>query len=125
MKILYLIRGIPGSGKTSLAKNLTEFYFEADQYFMKDGVYNFDVSKLKDAHAYCKQAVELAMSLGIKTIAVSNPFTRLWEMNDYKDLAKEYDYDVVEIIMNNNFGNDHGVPEEKVKLMKARFEYGK
>ena len=33
--ILYALRGLPGSGKTSFAKSLNLNFFEADQYFEK------------------------------------------------------------------------------------------
>ena len=33
MKILYLIRGLPGSGKTTLAKSICNVVFSADDYF--------------------------------------------------------------------------------------------
>ncbi len=32
-KMIYLVRGIPGSGKTTFAKQLTQNVFEADHYF--------------------------------------------------------------------------------------------
>ena len=45
---LILIRGLPGSGKSTLALRLMSSngltcaqHFEADQYFMEDGEYNF------------------------------------------------------------------------------------
>jgi adenylate kinase family enzyme len=49
-KIIYLVRGIPGSGKSTFAKSLGGTHFETDQFFMVDGKYNFDGSKLKEAH---------------------------------------------------------------------------
>jgi len=53
MKELILLRGLPGSGKSTLAKSLDGIHIEADQFFMIDGEYRFDASKLKDAHNYC------------------------------------------------------------------------
>ena len=37
MKKLILLRGIPGCGKSTLAKSLGGIHIEADQYFMEDG----------------------------------------------------------------------------------------
>ena len=44
MKNLYIVRGLPGSGKSTFARSIAKPYqiFEADQYFMKKGKYNFD-----------------------------------------------------------------------------------
>ena len=57
-------------------------------------------------------------------IAVSNTFTQEWEMEAYYDLAKEFNYKVFSIIVENRHGgvNQHGVPEEKLEQMKNRFE---
>jgi len=51
-----LIRGLPGSGKTTMAKKIEGFeHFEADQYFEKDGSYEFDPSELNSAHEECQR----------------------------------------------------------------------
>ena len=128
-KTLYLLRGLPGSGKSTLAKNLGGSHFEADQYYMKDGQYNFDVTKLKDAHQWCQSSVELAMIQGHisednSVIVVSNTFTQEWEMKPYSDMAETYGYIVFSLIVENRHGgvNQHNVPEDKLQAMKDRFE---
>ena len=129
-KILYIVRGIPGSGKSTFAESLGCPYFEADMFFMKDGVYTFEGSKIKDAHAWCQNQVEEAMKFNEEThgldnseIAVSNTFTQEWEMEPYYELAKKYGYTVFSLIVENRHRgvNDHGVPEEKLEIMKQRF----
>jgi len=64
------------------------------------------------------------MSSSIPKIAVSNTFTQEWEMNPYLELAKQFGYVVFTVIVENRHGgkNVHGVPEEKIELMKNRFE---
>lgn len=122
MKTLFIIRGIPGSGKSTLARHLAGQHLEADMYFVKDGKYQFDPSKLKEAHAWCRQAVRELMEAGEPTVAVANTFTQLWEMQDYRDLAEEYGYGVFAITCENEFGNVHGVPPDKVAAMWTRWE---
>jgi predicted kinase len=124
-KMIYLVRGIPGSGKTTLAKQLTSNVFEADHYFYdNDGNYNFIASEIKEAHKECQQYVGYAMESGIPKIAVSNTFTQEWELQPYYELAIKYGYYVTSIIVENRHGgaNKHGVPEDKIQLMKDRFE---
>ncbi len=128
-KILYLVRGVPGSGKSTLAKNLGGTHFETDQYFMVDGEYKFDGSKLREAHEWCQPSVNTAMILnhtaGLNNvIVVSNTFTQEWEMQSYIDMAKDWDYKVFSIIVENRHGgvNAHGVPEDKLQSMRDRFE---
>jgi len=64
-KNLYIIRGVPGSGKSTFAKSIAKPWqiFEADQFFMKHGKYDFDFTKLRLAHESCKRRVHYWMLL--------------------------------------------------------------
>ena len=130
MKNLYLLRGLPGSGKSTLAKQLGGSHFETDKYFVDEhGNYNFDGSKIKNAHDWCQGEVGNAMIAnhltGLhETIVISNTFTQEWEMKPYIDMAKSWGYMVFSIIVENRHGgvNQHGVPDEKLQQMQDRFE---
>ena len=131
MRNLYLLRGLPGSGKSTLARFVGDAFVEADMFFLKNGKYEFDGSKIRDAHAWCQSTVREWMQMNADTygleyseIAVSNTFTQEWEMEAYYNLAKEFNYKVFSIIVENRHDgvNSHGVPEEKLEQMKNRFE---
>ena len=132
MKTLYIVRGVPGSGKSTFAHSVAKPWqiFEADQFFMKDGKYQFDYTKIKDAHNDCKRKVHRAMhpslfrGLFYNKIVVSNTFTQEWEMRFYEIIAKKYGYKVFHVVVENRHGgvNEHGVPENKVQMMKDRFQ---
>jgi predicted kinase len=129
MKTLYIVRGVPGSGKSTFAKSLGGTHFEADMFFMKDGEYKFDMSKIKEAHNWCQDSVNTAMIMnntaGLnETIVVSNTFTQEWEMKPYFEMAELHEYRVFSIILENRHGgvNEHNVPEDKIEQMKNRFE---
>lgn len=123
-KVLYIIRGLPGAGKSTLGKKIAEACFSADDYFTDErGNYNFNKERIGDAHRYCQGAVNTAMLIQMKEIAVANTFTRKSEMEAYYQLAEKYGYSVVEITMKSPFQNIHNVPEEVIKNMKDRFEY--
>lgn len=122
MKILTLLRGLPGSGKTTFAKVIGHRYVEADQFFERTGSYKFDPSKLKQAHEWCHNQAEEWMKHG-SHVTVSNTFTQEWEMEAYYELAKKYGYTVFSVIVENRHDgqNVHGVPEDKLQAMKDRF----
>jgi predicted kinase len=128
-KILYIVRGIPGSGKSTFAKSLGGTHFETDMFFMVDGEYKFDGSKIKDAHKWCQDSVHTAMLLNHTAqlnniIVVSNTFTQEWEMKPYYEMAEYFEYKVFSIIVENRHGgiNEHNVPEEVLTKMRERFE---
>ena len=130
---LILIRGVSGSGKSTLADMFCFSFIlgstqstSADDYFIDftTGEYNFDASKLKEAHSECQESVKQAMIEEIaEYIVVHNTFTEEWEMQPYFDLAKEYDYRVTTLIVENrhNSKSIHNVPDEVIKRQKERF----
>ncbi len=123
--MLLLLRGLPGAGKSTFAAYLDKMYgfrvVEADQYMMENGVYKFDPKKLSWAHNQCKEEVRRLISLD-ENIVVSNTSTQRWEMEPYITMGTEAYYIVKEHTLHTNFGNVHGVPEEKVEIMKRRWE---
>lgn len=126
-KNLILIRGVSGSGKSTIAELFVSKneVCSADDFFINEaGEYKFDASKLKKAHEYCQTKCRLKMTSEKPIIVVANTFTREWEMEEYYNLAKEFKYRVHSIIVENRHDgkNIHGVPDEMIEAQKNRFE---
>lgn len=127
METLVLLRGLPGSGKSTTAKELfpNAPHFEADMYFTnrETGIYNFDPNRLGSAHLWCRRMTETAMSEGHTIVVVSNTFTTEKELKDYFKLAQSFGYKVITMIVENRHDgeNIHGVPEDKLEIMRERF----
>jgi predicted kinase len=117
---LVVIRGLPGSGKSTMANVLTQVgyrHYEADMFFIDNGVYRYEASRIKDAHAWCRQQVRQALQRGEKVV-VSNTFTRVIEMAAYFEMTKN----IRVIEATGRWQNVHNVPQESLKAMAARWE---
>lgn len=129
----YVMRGIPGSGKTTwrekgIPGNLA-FVCSADLFFKnyKIGAWEFDPAKLPDAHNWC--LLECVRSLGRKhtPVVVDNTNVRLWEIAPYYRLAEAHGYDVeiVHCVCSPETATRrgvHGVPPQKVEEMAKSFD---
>ena len=123
MKRLFLIRGLPGSGKTTMAKMLTKYAVAADNFMVNAlGEYEFNADKLGACHGACADVVAAWMGIGEAMIAVHNTFTQEWEAKPYFEMAKLHGYEMFVISCENDFGNDHGVPPESIDRMRSRWE---
>lgn len=125
-KVLVLVRGIPGSGKSTIAKKLAQefnmVHLEADMYFTdKNGNYNFDQNQIKNAHHWCQFNTQLNMYHG-RNVVVSNTFVKWFEIQPYYDFSEQYDYWLIIVQAVGNYGNVHNVPEEVIERMKSNFE---
>lgn len=122
-RILLLVRGLPGSGKSTLGSLFDLYTIAADDYFdiYCDG--EFDASKLKNAHEWCRNLVSHRMHNKWSRVTVANTFTQEWELQPYIDLAKEFDYTVHAVIVENRHGSKsvHNVPEDTMEKMRKRF----
>jgi len=119
--MLRLIRGLPGSGKTTLAKQYNCLHLEADMYFIKNEHYNFDKHQLQKAHQWCLSQTEMALKNNMDVV-VSNTFIQLWELERYIKLANHYNvnYTIIEAI--GNYPTIHNIPEAKLLQLKNKWQ---
>ena len=138
MTTLFLLRGLPGSGKTTLAEVLFDLHYDSTNYMLSsDGVlcvsaddfmvdaqgnYLWQPDLLGDCHRNCLSSAVEAMAHGAIVI-VHNTFTREKELAPYEEAAKEYGYRVVRLVVENTHGNTsvHNVPAKTMQSMRDRF----
>ncbi|XP_035896859.1 uncharacterized protein LOC118505323 [Anopheles stephensi] len=139
-RVMVLMRGAPGSGKSYLSRTLIDrtsggdyrnHIFSADDYFMVNGVYKFQPDALDAAHRFNQQNVLSKARDGWSPIVIDNTNIRLWEMYPYVQIAADHGY-FLEVLeptthwRNNSrslaIRNTHGVPEPKIRSMLQNFE---
>ena len=134
MRTLFLLRGLPGAGKSTFANLIwqSNVIFEADKFFVdeKTGEYVFKPELLHIAHDWNQKRVEEAMLQNIRSngeyypeIVVANTLTTEKELEPYLELARNYNFTIVSLIVENRHGNKsvHGVPDETMEKMRNRF----
>ncbi|KAJ7320248.1 hypothetical protein JRQ81_019759 [Phrynocephalus forsythii] len=137
-KLLIFLRGLPGSGKTTLSHVLLGqsrdgIVFSTDDYFCQNnGCWSYDTAQLGAAHDWNQKRAKQAMDQGTSPIIIDNTNTQAWEMKPYVEVALEKGYQV-EFHEPDTWWkfnpeelerrNKHGVSREKIVQMLERYEY--
>lgn len=144
-KILYILRGLPGSGKSTLCQQMLSFnngvgaIFSTDDYFLTPGTkkgkpnYAFDPSKLSEAHAWNEGRALEAFQGGITPVFIDNTHVARWEARFYLVYGLRYGYQVVFLEPQTKWWlerdlkemakrNSHGVTLEKLERMLSNWE---
>ena len=117
MKTVILLRSVSGAGKSTLANLLAsnERWVSvcADDYFTDiNGNYNFDASKLGEAHRLCQENFMYWLNNAVVGIVVANTNTKEQDFSFYEKAAKEAGAMFISLIVENRHGNTdvHNVP---------------
>lgn len=126
---LILISGLPGCGKSTLAKRiiansrLNIKHFEADDYFTIDGVYKYDINFREHAYVQCVERTrEALLDRNVDKVIVANTFLTLASRQPYVDMFLEIDH-VTEMSFQfpcNGTGSIHDVPQYVIEEMRAK-----
>lgn len=140
-----IMSGAPGSGKTTAVRKVldeaandifrgvsglqygTVAACSADDYFMRDGEYKFDVKELGAAHAACFKQFIGFLQTGITHVFVHNTSIEAWEISPYMLASAAFGYDATihtltvdpDVAFERNV---HGVPLKTIQRMCDRIK---
>lgn len=129
MKTVLLIRGLPGSGKTTLAEIIPNaFRVAADDFpgIYIDGVYQSHLQK--ESHDWCFQQFQDAIAGNLQIIIVHNTFSRLGYMQKYQEhaIAQGYSVQVIHVegtlVKGGRTVSTHNVPDAVINSMLDGWE---
>ncbi len=129
-KSLIILRGLPGGGKSTFAKVLSEEgkypVLSIDDYFTnpETGNYKFKFDKNHLAYKSCETRTKSLMENGVEKIFLDNTFTLEWEMEPYFKMAAEFGYTVFVATVENRHGrgNIHNISNDQLKKMAEKFK---
>ncbi len=119
---LVIVRGLPGSGKTTYAKSAfpDHVYLDADSFHIINGQYIFQQQNAHKAHIACR---DLARSHLIKgdDVVVANTFLTVNDVNEFID-AMSLPLQVRVYSLFGKFKSIHHVPEYKIANMRKQWQ---
>ena len=132
-KKLIILRGLPGSGKTEIAKELVRngIIHSTDDFQIKNGKYIFDPKNLGRYHRLNLIACIKSMEKGISPIIIDNTNVASADCKNYVNAARYYGYsiEIVEVKTPWAFNidelakrNTHNVSRETIEDMYQRYE---
>ena len=122
--MLYIVRGLPGSGKSTFAHSKRfagALVLENDMYHVKDGKYKFDRENMPDAIYWCQEACRNALEHGMDVV-VANTFTKPEYIKIFEEMAKHYGHEFKVLKCTGNWQNVHNVPEDVLNAMRSGWQ---
>ena len=141
-KTVIINRGIPASGKSIFTQkivstlqehNISSVYCSTDDYFMINGKYCFDDSKLREYHLKNQDKFKSSLKDGIELVICDNTNIEPWEANPYYEMAKDFDYRVIlmdfeprdiesHLRVQESEEYQHIIPREVLEDMESRYQ---
>jgi predicted kinase len=136
VKRLYVMQGVPGSGKSTIAdylgQQLSGFQLSTDMWRYAGGAYEYDPETNKRFHTDCQKACIIAMQDETPVIIIDNTNITYWQAEPYIIAARIFDYEVQVIRVDVNVEvaiarqlerpEERRVPEHVIRMMHDQIE---
>lgn len=124
MKKLYIVRGLPGAGKSTYAHTLAPLVIEPDMFrYNANNEYVFDSDRNTEVNRKTFDLCAYAMyNLELPVIAVTAVFTKLDHFLPYVRMARRRGYAVTVVECKDQYENVHKVPDKAIAQMRSAWE---
>lgn len=142
-KLCIILRGLPGTGKSYIAKNYLAYISHAfeqlpspvilssDDFFITDKVYHFDKDKIQEAHKWNWERFRESVENSSPLIIIDNTNIKKFHYAHYLDYATRHNYITLIVLVPHNEStnrelserNIHGVDQETIRRMRKSFEW--
>lgn len=125
---LYIVRGLPGAGKTTWCENRMKgknaALWEADKFFESPtGDYKWNGHMLTYAHPWCYNSTIYSLYHGVEHVFVANTFVVFSQVEKYLDLLDKFKGLHCDLVtVRTQFQNIHGVTDGHLEAMKRKWE---
>jgi predicted kinase len=134
--IVYLMQGIPGSGKSTIASMIAHstdgVILSTDEYWYEDGSYQYDPKRAGEAHQWNQRRCVNLMQQDVSPLIIDNTNITQTEAQPYLTFAKMYGYTVQVIRVEANTNTciarqanrtaDRRIPEDVISDKAYRME---
>jgi predicted kinase len=132
VKRCYIMRGLPGSGKSTIARQLRGsggLVASTDDYWQHGCRYEYDASRIMDAHDWNQARFRAAVRAEVPIIVVDNTNIMERHWRPYADFARANGYTVEFVEVDSGLSdeelaarNTHRVPLDVIQRMRANWE---
>lgn len=131
MNVAVIMRGLPGTGKSTIARLLAGrdgAVHSTNDYFVVGGRYRFDARLQKEYHAENFRAFVESLKRCVPVVVCDNTNIRYWNYQHYMGAARKEGYQVHTICMPHidpsiaAVRSPHFVPEHHIRLMLKGWE---
>lgn len=121
MTILTIVRGLPGSGKSTFARSLECFHVEEDMFRIRNGKYRFNWTDGVEPQLKCGVMADVALHMDCD-VAVSNYFVTIDEMKPFFAMAKRRNATLRVVKCVGRWIPRHDIEKRIIDMMKQHWE---